>query len=230
MTVASTRASSPSPSPAAGGARLAPPRRRRSLPLVAVGVLCSFGGALLFALAYLGAGHHQAVLEVIQPVPAGGVITEADLQVTSLSAAPGLQVVPAAERPSVVGKVATVSLVPGSLLAPAQFGSGPALGLGQAVVGVGLKPGAMPGSLLPGEQVMIVDTAAGTPGTISPPGGSVLVPQATVFAVPPAGNAANADPSQTPVVSVVVPAVEASTVAAAAAASQVSLVLVGGAP
>src|SRR5437867_2290658 len=98
MTVASTKASSSSPSGprAADGARLAPSRRRRSVPLVAVGVLCSFGGALLFALAYLDAGHRQAVLEVARSVPAGGVITDSDLQVTSVSGAAGLQMVLAA--------------------------------------------------------------------------------------------------------------------------------------
>jgi len=201
------------------------------VPLIAVGVLCSFGGALLFALAYLGAGPRQAVLEVTRALPAGSVINDGDLQAISVSAATGLRLVPGSERPRVVGKVATVSLVPGSLLAVSQFGSGPAVGSGQAVVGLGLKAAGIPGSLLPGEQVMIIDTGPGTPAPgISRSAGSVLVPQATVFAVPPVSDVANGDPSQPSVVSVVVSAVDAPAVAAAAAANQVSLVLLGGAP
>lgn len=219
----STRAAPSSTRPTADGARVAPPGRRRSLPLVAVGVLCAFAGALVFSLAYLGSGHKQAVLAVVRAVPAGAVIVDADLRAISVSGAEGLRLVPGAERSAVVGKVATVPLAPRTLLARSQFGSGAVVAPGQAVVGVGLKGGQLPSSLRPGDRVMIVDTGVspaspGVPAT----NGSVLVPAATVFAGPP-----TSDPSSSTVVSIVVSAIDAPRVATAAAAGRVSLVLLG---
>lgn len=62
------------PGRAADGARFAPPRRQRSLPLVAIGVLCAFGGALVFAATHLGLDDRPAVLAVAREVAAGSVI------------------------------------------------------------------------------------------------------------------------------------------------------------
>jgi hypothetical protein len=210
-------------SPAADGARFAPPGRQRALPLVALGVLCAFAGALVFATAYLRSGHRVAVLVVARAVPAGSVIHDGDLRVARVSSDGGLQPVPAAQRGSVGGKVAAVPLAPGTLLARSQVGSGAAVAPGQAVVGVGLKSGQLPAGLRPGDRVMVVDTGAARPGgngadTV----GSVLVPAAVVFAVP-----ATTDPASATVVSVVVSAPDAPRIAAASAAERVSLVLLG---
>jgi hypothetical protein len=208
---------------AADGARLAPPARQRALPLVALGVLCAFAGALVFATAYLRSGHRLAVLAVARAVPAGSVIHDADLRVAHMSSDGGVQAVPASQRGSVVGKVAAVPLAPGTLLARSQVGSGAAVAPGQAVVGVGLKGGQLPDGLRPGDRVMVVDTGAGRPGgNGADPVGSVLVPGAVVFAVPP-----STDPTSPTVVSVVVSATDAPRIAAASAAERVSLVLLG---
>src|SRR5579883_2023357 len=217
MSVTSTR----HPADARLPVRPGPGPRRRSMPLIAAGVLFAFGGALVFALAYLGAGHREAVLDVTQAVPAGGIIVGSDLG-TVLAAAPGVSLVPASQRSAVIGKVAQVSLVPGSLLSAGQFGQGPAVAGGQAVVGIALKAGGMPTGLVPGEQVMIVDTGpSGSATSLAPPSaGSVLVPQATVFAIPSAQDLPQG--AGTDVVSVVVPAGTAPGVAAAGAAGQVS--------
>lgn len=220
----STRATSP-PRQAADGARVAPPGRQRSLPLVAAGVLCAFAGALVFAIASLGSGQRQAVLAVARAVPAGAVIGDVDLRVIRVSGTDGLRLVPAAERSVVVGKVATMPLAPGTLLARSQYGSGAAVAPGQAVVGVALKGGHLPASLRPGDRVMIVDTGAGRAGSgASDANGSILVTNAIVFAVPP-----TSDPSATTVVSIVVSALDAPRIAAAAAAERVSIVLLGSA-
>lgn len=207
-------------SQAADGTRIAP-GRRRSLPLVAAGILCVFAGALVFGAVSLGSGSRQAVLTVGRAVPAGAVIGEADLRTTRVSGGEGLALVPATERPAIVGKVAAVALAPGTLLARSQLGSGVAVAPGRAVVGLGLKEGRVPSGLRPGDAVMVVDTGttgAGTPTT----SGVVLVPSATVFTVPQAP-----DPSGAIVVSVVVGAFDAPRIAAAAAAERVSLVLLG---
>lgn len=209
------------PGRAADGARFAPPRRQRSLPLIAIGVLCAFGGALVFAAAHLGLDDRPAVLAVAREVAAGSVIQDADLRVVQVSSEGGLRPVPAAQRREVVGKVAAVSLAPGSLLTRSQVGSAAALPAGQAVVGVGLKGPQLPAVLRPGDRVMVVDAGAG-PGNSGSSGtaGSVLVPTATVFAVPPPSDANGAT-----VVSLVVSAYEAPVIATAAAAERVSLVL-----
>lgn len=223
----STRAPRSVPSPpqpggrSADGARFAPPRRQRALPLVAIGVLCAFGGALVFAAAHLRLDDRPAVLAVAREVTAGRVIQDADLRVVQVSSEGGLQPVPAAQRREVVGKVAAVSLAPGSLLTRSQVGSAAALTAGQAVVGVGLKGPQLPAAVRPGDRVMVID-AGGGPGSSgsSATAGSVLVPSATVFAVPPAS-----DDSGASVVSLVVSAYEAPLIATAAAAERVSLVL-----
>jgi hypothetical protein len=208
--------------PAADGARFAPSARQRALPLVALGVLCAFAGALVFATAYLRSGHRVAVLAVARAVPAGSVIRDGDLRVANVSSDRSVQPVPAAQRGSVVGKVAAVPLAPGTLLARSQVGSGAAVAPGQAVVGVGVKGGQLPAGLRPGDRVMVVDTGARPGGNGADTVGSVLVPAAVVFAVP-----ADTDPTSPTVVSVVVSAPDAPRIAAASAAERVSLVLLG---
>src|SRR4051812_2517740 len=202
------------PRPHPNGSRLLPPGRQRSVPLAVMGVLLCFFGAMVFGALHLRLNHRTAVLAVARPVGAGDVIHDTDLRVARVSAS-GLATVAADDRASVVGHIAAVSLAPGSLLVRSDLGSSSALQSGQAVVGVALKSGQLPGILRPGDRVLIVDTGAPTPtdsgSTPAISAGSHV--QATVAAV--------SEPPDSPgvtVVSLTVGADEAPAIATAAAA------------
>src|SRR3954447_3745790 len=148
---------SASPRPHSNGSRLVPPGRQRSVPLAVMGVLVCFFGALVFGALHLRLDRRVAVLAVAHPVAAGEVVHDSDLRAVRLPRI-GVATVAAADRATVVGHIAAVPLAPGSLLVRSQLGSSSSLQVGQAVVGMALKSGQLPGVLRPGDRVLIVDT------------------------------------------------------------------------
>jgi hypothetical protein len=203
--------------------RVAPARRQRRPAIVLVGLLLILVGAAVTAQLFLQVGGRTAVLAVARPVTAGHPITGQDLTEVRISVDPALRAVPASERSRVVGQVATVDLLPRSLLTREALATASVPGAGQAIVGVALKAGQMPSALKAGDHVMLVLTPpAGSGGTAAPPGpaGRVLVEDAEVF------DLRQAETDQATVASVVVARGEAADVARAQATGQVSLVLV----
>jgi hypothetical protein len=170
------------------------------------------------------AGHRHPVLVVVRAVKAGTPIGHADLGEARISADPLVRAVPASQRDRVVGQVAGVNLVPGTLLTKGELAGGPRVESGQAVVGLALKPGQYPNGLHPLDPVMLVQASGpgSAGGSSSGSSGSILVPQAQVFSVDPAPD------GQTTVVSVVVANWAAAAVAGASAKGEVSIVLLGG--
>lgn len=213
------------PRPHPDGSRLVPPGRQRSVPLAVVGVLLCFLGALVFGALHLRLDHRVAVLAVARPVTAGEVIHDADLRVVRVSTG-DLATVSAEDRSAVVGHVAAMSLAPGSLLVRSELGSSSSLQAGQAVVGVALKAGQLPGVLRPGDRVLVIDT--GSPTSASPSSASATA-GSRVEGVVAAVSEAPDSPGVT-VVSLTVDAADAPAIATAAAAGHVSLVLVPSAP
>ncbi|MBW3556941.1 MAG: flagella basal body P-ring formation protein FlgA [Actinobacteria bacterium] len=143
----------------ANALRLAPPpARQRRWSLAVVGLLLTLGAALAFAVLWMNAGERRPVLVMARAVPAGQVITAADLQVVRVATDPGVAVVPSERRARVVGSTAGVDLVAGALLSDAQLGRPTAVAAGEAVVGVPLRPSQMPARLRPGDRVAVVDT------------------------------------------------------------------------
>src|SRR4051794_32980361 len=173
----------PTSRPHPNGSRLIAQGRQRSVPLAVMGVLLCFFGAMVFGALHLRLDHRVAVLAVARPVGAGDVIHDADLRVARGSTS-GFATVAADDRGTVVGRIAAVSLAPGSLLVRSDLGSSSSLQSGQAVVGVALKSGQLPGILRPGDRVLIVDTGPGTTdasGAAATSAGAHM--QATVAAV-----------------------------------------------
>jgi hypothetical protein len=169
-------------------------------------------------------GHRHAVLVVIRPVSAGTTLRAGDLGEARISSDPQVHAVPSGERSSVIGRVTSVNLVPGTLLVRGELASGPLIGPGSAVVGLALKPGRLPSGVKVLDRVTLVQTANGTsPSGSSATSGQVLVTAAQVSSVEPTTD------GQTTAVSVVVPTDAAPTVAAAAARDEVTLLLLGGA-
>jgi hypothetical protein len=130
--------------------------RARAPRHVLVGVALMVGFALLFAVTGLRADPAVAVLAVAEPVAAGEVIGETDLRVASVVPDPAVQLVPASERDSVVGRTAAVPLAQGSLLSPGQVGAVVWPPAGQSVVGVPVATGRLPAGLAPGSTVSVL--------------------------------------------------------------------------
>lgn len=244
MSMTSTR-ERPTGAGTAAPLRLATGRRRRPGLLAGSAVLLTACSAV-FAGAYLKAGHEVAVLAVVQAVPQGGTIGAGDLRVVKIATAAPLRPMAAGDAAQVVGRHASVALVPGSLLTAADVSDVPAIPVGDAVVGVSVKASQLPAEgVTPGEVVDVVftgvpgspATAAGAIGPSQPSGTQagttagvaaslltvgVLAPDVVVTDTSP-GTTANGG---TTGVSLMVPSAVAPVLASASAAGQVALIAV----
>jgi hypothetical protein len=219
--------------------------------MTVLSALLVFGSIAAFATLYATANHEQSVLVVTQTIEQGQPIRAGDLGQASAAISGGVEPILVSDASELSGRRAAVTIPAGSLLTIADTTATQPIAPGDAVVGMALKPGQLPAAgVEPGEQVMIVETGApGTPLTPLPSstgataggatsggaaGAGVLVPQANVFDVQPAASSAS-NPSgasssagDAQLVSVEVSDSLASDVSTAAAAGQVSLVLLPG--
>lgn len=191
---------------------------RVNRPLLLVSVTALAFGALLAIVSYRQAVQTLPVLALAKPVAAGHLVQADDLRVVRVKTEGGVETVPSADAPRVVGRVAAVTLARGSLLSPAQLRDpGASLDGTTAVVGLTLRDGQLPMSLRPGDLVSLVDTGdaarRSTDGQVVP-----LVGRATVFATPTTSATGSV------VVSVAVARDVAAKVATAAAAGRISLI------
>ena len=181
--------------------------------LIAVGLVAGCG--LVAAAAVTRSGNRSSVLVVVRPVAAGHVIGASDLAEEKVGAEGRARLVGAGARAAVIGQRATVDLVPGSLLAPGQYGNAPRLTPGLVAVGAILKPGQYPLALERGAAVQVVTlpVADDAPSTTSPPVQAIVVDLA--------------DPSDSGQRSATlgVPAADAPRIATAGAAGRVALVV-----
>jgi hypothetical protein len=191
---------------------------------VVVGVLLVLGCALAFADASLHLGSREEVLVLAQPVAAGQVLSAGDLRSARVSTGSSLAVVPVAAEQSVVGRRAAVALVAGALLTTSEVGAPPPVAAGFDEVAVGLKPGAYPPDVAPGDRVQVVPVASSSAGSSTAGATSGSPVAATVLAV----DAAPADTSNPTVLSLQVATRDAGEVASLAAAGQASVIEVGG--
>ena len=193
----------------------APVRRGRNLPLIVAGALLLVIGCLTTGFLITNAGDRRAVLVVTRPVRAGGTLQDQDIGEAQVSADSSIRPIAASHRSQVVGRVAGVGLVPGTLLAEGHFATGPIVGEGLAAVGLSLRPGQYPPRLRALDRVQLV--RASQQGTDRP---ETLNEQARVL---------TADYNEVgATVTVIVPVGQAATIAAAAASGQVGVVLLGG--
>jgi hypothetical protein len=158
------------------------PRRRRPA-MIALAVAMAGAGVVVSAAVYQRADHQVAVIMVTQPVPAGAVITPADLADTTITVGSGIQVIPAAQIHQVTGDIAAVALRPSTLLAPSDLTTTQPPAPGQELIAAPTKPYAVPASgLEPGDHVLVVATpgqqgqagsSAGAPSLSGPVAGVV---------------------------------------------------------
>jgi Flp pilus assembly protein CpaB len=210
-----------------GSPRLAPTRRRSTTAIV-LAVLCIAGGALAGVVAFKAGSNRQSVLAASHALAAGHVLQASDLRVVDISTDGGLALVLAADEESVIGRPVGVPVAAGAPVSASELGSEPAAGPGQAVLGVLCKAGQYPPSLAPGDRVELVDSAgavatagqgSAATGTAAP---AVPMLTATVIGVD--------SPSDTATVGMIISlrlsAADAPSVARAAAAGTVSLILI----
>ncbi len=202
-------------------------RRRISTTRVLLGVGLVLVAALGGVIMAKRVDTRLPVLAAAHAISAGQTITAADVTVVRVAAEAGVATVPASQISTVVGRVAAVPLVAGTLLSPAQFGGPVWPGVGEAVIALPVKPGRLPSGLPAGAHVTVLVVATGTPGGVTgSSGGQGGQPQvekatATVVSVEPA-----ADQSGTTVVTLVLSAADATRVASAS--GDVALVRLGG--
>jgi hypothetical protein len=194
-----------------------------------------FSSIAVFADIYASANRQTAVLIVTQAIQQGQQLSGSELGEANVSISSGVGPIPVADATELMGRRAAVTIPAGSLLTEGDVTDSQPIAAGDAVVGMALKAGQLPAAgVQSGDEVMIVQTASlGAPldspsstGGIS--GGlrvstGVLVPAALVFdvEVPPA----DSESSASLLVSVEVSSTLAAAVSTAAAADQVSLVL-----
>ncbi|AVT40199.1 SAF domain-containing protein [Plantactinospora sp. BB1] len=145
-------------------APITPPRivrQRRMRPgLLGLAVLLIALGGLGSAFAITSVRATGSYLAVARAVPVGTALSADDLVTVQVAGGQGLEPVAADRIAEVVGKRATVTLTPGTLLTMAQLTDKPLLGPGQQQVSVGLRPSEVPAKRLrPGDKVLLFSTA-----------------------------------------------------------------------
>jgi len=190
------------------------PRIRRSPLLVVAGVVLVIAGALVSVGIYTNLGKTQEVIAIVSPVARGEQIQRTDLTTVQVGFDPILTPVPASEINQIVGQYAIADLIPGTFLSSNAVGERVSPGQGSAEVGIALMDGEYPDDgLMPGDEVSLIavpDTTDGTTEPTSYPGTLVTIssPQANMI-----------------MVTVLVNAGDAPTVAALSASDKLALVL-----
>ena len=147
-------------------------RQRRMRPgLLGLAVLLIALGGLGSAFAVTSVRATGSYLAVARAVPVGTVLSADDVTTVQVAGGQGLAPVPADRVGDVLGKRATVTLTPGTLLTMAQLTDKPLLGPGQQQISVGLTTSEVPAKKLrAGDKLLLLstpgkDNAAGAPAT-----------------------------------------------------------------
>lgn len=206
---------------APAGRRLPSAPRERKPALAALAVLLVALGAAAAGLLVIKAGHRVAAVEIAQEVGQGQRIPSSAIREVQISSDSGLDYVAWQYADKVAGVFAAVQIPAGTLLTPAMTSSSNNLAAGKVQVGLSLKPGQEPGSLLVGNTVeaFAVGTGSGCGASTS-----LNVPIATGTVTGASGAATSGGTSLT----LAVPEADAGTLACYASAGDVAVTLVPG--
>jgi SAF domain-containing protein len=175
-------ASAPAPgSPAAElaskpGLRMRPQRPMRAL----AGALLVVASVVAAIALYARIGNRTEVLALSRDVLAGARITDADLEVVSISSDDAIPTVPASQRTSIVGQHARVRLLAGSLLGADSVQPRPIVDPERVLMSVVVPVGLVPVGLREQSRVVLVVSPPSSGADRAAP---VLV-EATIAAVP----------------------------------------------
>jgi len=182
---AARRASSPADADTGGSTTRARLASRIRVPYAVASVALVVTGSLAFTVASWQISGRAPVLSLAQPIAAGQVITENDVQVVYVGATSGLGLVPSIDESKVVGHVAATPLAAGTLLTTRMVGTANFPPAGEAVVGVALKSGSFPPRLGVGDHVSVwpgPELAAVSPASSAAPA-TALAADAVVTSV-----------------------------------------------
>jgi hypothetical protein len=157
-------------------------RRGRSLPHILLGSVLVLVCALTFVVTALRVDPKAAVLALAGAVPAGHVLTDADLTTVRVAADAAVATVPESQRRAVVGRSVRLPLAARSLLSAEVLGPAAWPPSGQSVVAVPVKVGHAPAGVVPGVQVLVV-VVPSVSNTTGQAAGPVLQARAAVVAV-----------------------------------------------
>jgi hypothetical protein len=200
-------ATSSSPPPARSTNR----NRTRIVIGAAVMIVSAFAAAVLYA----DAGDRQPYLVVAKRVAAGEVLNADDLGQTLAAIDGRTSAVRAADRASMIGRIATVDLVPGALLAPSQLSDRAPEASADAVIAARLDEGRAPAGLAVGDSVLLYEVPSDgdeVDATVAPVAGRVVAVE-------------TAADGSAQIVSVAVNPADARRAAVAAARGRITLVL-----
>lgn len=161
--------------------------------MIALAVAMAGAGVLISTAVYRQLDQRESVVLVTRAVPAGGVISAADLGTTQISVGSGVHVVPASQLGQIPGEVAAVPLGGSSLLTPADLTAAQPPAPGQQLVPAALKPSMLPVSgLAAGDHVLVVATPGdqGQPGSAGG-GTSLTAPVPAVVEMVSSGGSAD---------------------------------------
>ena len=207
--------------------------RRPLVALASAGLVCL--SVVAFTSLYSSARRTAPVLVAARSMPQGHLVAVADLRAVDVAVPADVATIPADQARSVVGHRVAVAVTSGSLVVPSDLDGSTVLASGAAVVGVALKAGEYPPTgLVPGEQVMVVETGgpSGTPLALPmagvDPGAVGAVPVVTLASRATVYSAQSQQPNSggpALLVGLSVPVAAAGSIAVAASGGQVSLVL-----
>jgi hypothetical protein len=144
-------------------------RPRRPYGQMLLALLLIAGCALGAAVAFARAGDTTSVVVMNDGVARGETIGREDLTTTRVSGVD--DAIPADELDDLVGRTATVDLLPGQIVLQEASTADPIPAQGEALVGVALEPSQVPADLGPGDSVMVL--AAPEEGADPNAGGNV---------------------------------------------------------
>lgn len=145
------------PTPAARPPRV---RSRRNPVALAAGAALLVAGAAGTAWLVTAMADATPVLVTARDVPAGAVLTAADLAVAQVGVDPSVAAIPATDRDTVIGQRAAAALPTGLLLAPDLVTADPIPAPGTSLVGVAVRPAQLPATpLAAGDPVTLVAAA-----------------------------------------------------------------------
>lgn len=199
------------------GPTITPPKRHVRLPELAISVMVIVFFALGAFMWHLSTSSKVPALAVNGDVKRGEVVESSDLRTVYVASDDTFASV--TDPSSVMGKVALVDIVAGTILSPSLVADGQSLTAGDGVVGLALDPGQYPAlGVAPGDRVNVVrsgDAATGAAGD----GDDVIAGGATVFSIEDLA-------SDRKLVSIQTSEADANAVAAAAGSGALRLVLV----
>lgn len=170
---------------AAAPARLPSARPKTPPVMIALALLLMVGCGLGAAALVLSSDGSVTVVAAARDIPAGTVITAADLTAAELSGS-GLAAIPGANAGSLLGQTVLGPVPKGTLLNAGLVAKQPTLAAGSVAVGLALKPGQLPAEELgTGRLVQVYRLDKDPPAGQNATGGTALVDRSPVLSVTP---------------------------------------------